>query len=154
MADSQKGRFHWNVPFSSAMPNVKGLIFEEIVNIIYSCFVGKAVKSTNRSYDLVNCETGAKIEVKCASLYLKRCNSPRFAFHKVKEAEFDKLVIGFHFPDRLEFWIWDGSTGLTTSGKITDISGKQIVICCKQEKEGLELTRSPGTFLCSLPFNV
>ena len=145
---TEKSKLYEGTPFMSLSRASKGLLCQELAKMIYNDLVCEATESKNVSYDFQNRITGARIEVKTASMDVLG-KDKKFTFYNIKEGCFDELILVFQFPDRLEFWLWNGCGNLYTIGHAVNALGKRMVFFC-----GLDLTPrlSPGELLSTLPF--
>merc|ERR1712216_595389 len=81
--------------------------------------------------------TMVRVEVKSAQLTHHNCSSAwRFEFTAVKLQLFDELRLVMYTPWGLEILIWDGKTGLGTSGKVTESRGYRIAFWRPSKLDG------------------
>ena len=84
------------------------------------------VPEVNGPFDFFDTVWQRKIEVKSGSARSVYGKKWRFHFKGVKLGNFDALVLVFHFPERLEMYLWDNHTGVSRNGLETGIEGHVI----------------------------
>lgn len=127
----------------------RGFLLEELAKSVWVNVIGSISKPVKKScngqfeYDFHDNSHNWKVEVKSASMSINTVETA-FRFKNVKLEKFDRLLLVFYFPDRLEMYIWDGYTGVIRTGKKTSISGHDIWISAKHAMNSLVLCKSPG----------
>ena len=71
--------------------------------------------------------TRVRVEVKSAQLTLHSHGALRFKFTNVQLQQFDELRLLMYTPWGIEILTWDGRTGLSKCGKLTEARGHDIV---------------------------
>jgi hypothetical protein len=98
-----------------------------------------------------------RVEYKASQLQGRNGATFPLFFHwkAVRLDLFDELVLVGHLPDRVDVWLWDKSTVLTTAGIQTASCGHRVQIHGISEQGGKwELASNhPGKLLASLPFS-
>lgn len=150
---SRKERMYMNSPIHTMNSSSRGYLLEEIAKSVWANSFGDVVQpkcsyeySGQFPYDFHDVTSNIRVEVKSASFSVEQSNWA-FRFQSVKISHFDKLILVFYFPDRLEMYVWDGRFGLSTVGKTTSSRGYTIYVPAKGTDLRIELTRTPGKLI-------
>ena len=140
--DGYTSQLYREVPLASMSPQLRGLrvqkIAMEVDNLIHanSTFAepgpeegidGKKRGKNMASYDWSR--DGKRIEVKSSQLKFHKVRRHWYcAFHAVKHAYFDELLLVIYSPCGLDIFNHDGSYGVSNAGVRTETVGRHIVV--------------------------
>lgn len=151
------------VQFSDMNPAVRGMLFEDLGRRVFEKVFGKTgepmeyYKSSKKgskgkhdwSFD------GKGIECKSSQLcYVKKGGTDfvwGYKWQSVKPHFFEKLVLVGYSPKKINFWIWDGKTGVGKPyNKDTNKSGFTITLQGKKNVDWRSFDQHPGHLFLTL----
>lgn len=150
------------VPFSTVNPGQRGILFEHVGRVVFEKKFGQTGEPL-RHYFNTDCGMhdwsfrGKGVECKSSQLcYIKKGDKNfcwGFKWQAIKPDLFDVLVLVGYFPDRLNFWLWNGTTG---KGEVhhdkANKNGYMITLQGQKNKHWTEFSKSPGLLFHTILF--
>lgn len=150
------------VPFSTVHPSQRGILFEHVGKVVFEKKFGKT-GAPLRHYTNSDCGMhdwsfkDKGVECKSSQLcYIKKGENNfcwGFKWQAIKPDLFDVLVLVGYFPDKLNFWLWDGRSG---KGEVyhdkANKNGYMITLQGQKNQHWRNFTKSPGILFHTILF--
>lgn len=133
-------------------------MFEDLAKAIWQQTIGpissplyQAAANAKYEYDFHDNTNNLRIEVKSSSI-CKHQTGFTFHFRSVNLTKFDRLLLVFYFPDRIEMFIWNGKSGLCRSGKNIKVQCHDVMIRARNDGKAFVVVNNPGKQIFSRYF--